>query len=422
MPLNPIDGTAEGDTLPGTNEADHVIGYGGDDQINGYGGNDLIEGGDGNDQLFGDTGRDTIYGGDGNDRIEGGPGNDRLYGDAGDDSFAIYSFSGAGIDRAYGGQGNDRMYVGEQTSAYFHGGTGTDLFWLFWNNIGHAVSGSVSSGFVAGPHVITLRSVEQLYITTGNGDDSITGGRLNDEIVVLGGANTVDAGAGNDHVAYLAGSVNHLDGGAGNDQLRAVLNAGGSGTGFAFDASGPVVTDGFGSTILNFERYWLGGSYYRDSLTGGDLRDKLDGNDGDDILSGMGGNDVLRGGRGNDQLFGGDGNDRLSGAQGLDTMAGGAGADTFVFGRPDGQPDLIEDFSGIEGDRIELAAHWFYLAPGGAAPLSHDVASGTGAQFVYETTTGLLYFDSDGVGGGASVQIAVLAGAPVLTAADLVLV
>ena len=51
--------------------------------------------------------------------------------------------------------------------------------------------------------------------------------------------------------------------------------------------------------------------------------------------------------------------------------------------------------------------------------LSLDAALGTTRQFIYDVATGLLIYDADGTGGGASVQVAVLTGAPALTAFDI---
>ncbi len=419
MPLNPIDGTDESEPLPGTIAADHIRGFGGNDTVTGEGGNDSIEGGSGHDHLYGGDGRDTIRGGDGDDRIEGAAGNDRLYGDAGNDSFGIGFFGGAGTWRVFGGADDDRMAVFDRVSGHFDGGTGDDRFQLFWYQSPEAVSGSLASGFASGAYNFSLAGVERLSITTGSADDTITGGNGRDEIAVLAGANVVDASGGNDLVTYHAGLANTLDGGAGNDMLRTGLPYNGAPARFTFDASGPVVTDGLGSTIVGFERYWVAGSYYNDTLTGGAGRDRLQGITGHDVLSGMGGDDHLAGGSGDDRLSGGAGNDRLHGGSGYDTLEGGDGADTFVFRRPDGEFDVIADFSGAEGDHLVVPGGWYGLPAGAPVTLSLDAALGTTRQFVYDTVAGLLIYDADGTGGVAAVQVAVLTGAPTLTAFDI---
>ena len=103
------------------------------------------------------------------------------------------------------------------------------------------------------------------------------------------------------------------------------------------------------------------GSEQDDVLFGYNGNDVLIGGGGDDILRGGGGGgaDVLRGGNGDDTLYGGDGNDRLIGGRGLDVMTGGAGADLFVFTELAydwDRYDTISDFSGTQGDRIDLSA------------------------------------------------------------------
>ena len=52
---------------------------------------------------------------------------------------------------------------------------------------------------------------------------------------------------------------------------------------------------------------------------------------------------------------------------------------------------------------------------------------GTAAQdgddrIIYNSATGALFYDADGSGGGAAVQFATLAGAPILTAGDFAMI
>jgi Tol biopolymer transport system component len=100
-----------------------------------------------------------------------------------------------------------------------------------------------------------------------------------------------------------------------------------------------------------------------DRIRGGNGRDALDGGLGNDSLRGGNGNDRIDGGQGDDHLWGGNGSDWLRGGPGLDKLHGGAGADTFVIdsetSSPVGHGDVIEDFSSISGDRIDLFAVLF---------------------------------------------------------------
>ncbi len=84
MPISPINGSPNADTLTGTSA---------DDVINGLGGNDKIDGGAGNDTIDGGDGADIIKGGDGNDTITGGKGDDNIVGGAGQDTAIFASTS-----------------------------------------------------------------------------------------------------------------------------------------------------------------------------------------------------------------------------------------------------------------------------------------------------------------------------------------
>lgn len=81
-------------------------------------------------------------------------------------------------------------------------------------------------------------------------------------------------------------------------------------------------------------------------------------------VTGGSGNDVLTGTTGQDTFVGGSGDDVLMGGLGADVQSGGAGGDRFVYAGAtkrqalrnsrSGAPDRITDFSGAQGDRIQL--------------------------------------------------------------------
>lgn len=114
----------------------------------------------------------------------------------------------------------------------------------------------------------------------------------------------------------------------------------------------------------------------------------------------------------------------ITGAVNGDTLLGSEGNDTFVVDTPiDGSPniDRIIDFT-RGADRIEID-HAFYLpglTPGelDAAQFAVGAATQAGPQIVYNTSTGALYYDSNGTGAGGFTQFAVLTGAPTLTNHD----
>lgn len=137
----------------------------------------------------------------------------------------------------------------------------------------------------------------------------------------------------------------------------------------------------------------------------------------DDSLSGGAGNDVIYGGIGNDTLDGGADNDTLAGGNGNDLLTGGTGDDVFVFVQKlSGHADNITDF-GTGADTIVLSDAAFVFASGegakSAVALTDDTdiydvagfaggnfAGGAGATFLYDTTDGQVWYDTDAAGGG----------------------
>ncbi|TIP38335.1 MAG: type I secretion C-terminal target domain-containing protein [Mesorhizobium sp.] len=86
----------------------------------------------------------------------------------------------------------------------------------------------------------------------------------------------------------------------------------------------------------------------------------------------------MAGGPGNDTLNGGGGNDTLIGGLGQDTLTGGAGADTFKLDHLElNIKDLITDYNGAEGDKIDLTS-LFDTAPTGNINNYVHYDSGTG--------------------------------------------
>ena len=153
----------------------------------------------------------------------------------------------------------------------------------------------------------------------------------------------------------------------------------------------------------------------------------LQGNELVNAIFGGAGNDTLIGGAGADTLTGNAGNDRLVGGAGIDTLFGNAGADVFVLQNLAVDRDTIRDFEAA--DQIEVSAALFGggLVAGSLAA-NQFLSNGTGVagdsddRFVYNNSTGALYFDIDGSGATARVQIATLTGMPTLTAGDFTIV
>lgn len=167
---------------------------------------------------------------------------------------------------------------------------------------------------------------------------------------------------------------------------------------------------------------------------------------GDDTIYALSGNDLVRGGAGNDRLFAGagndglfgdEGNDYLDGGAGNDNLRGGQGADHFVFSsgkrfaRADLGVDTITDFTALDSDKIVLSkstftalrssvGNGFSNATDFAVVSNGSAARLNGAFIVYDTSSGGLYYNQNGVtpGLGSGDLFATLAGKPTLTASN----
>ncbi len=162
-----------------------------------------------------------------------------------------------------------------------------------------------------------------------------------------------------------------------------------------------------------------------DTVFGGLGNDSIDGGLGNDTLVGGDGSDTLIGGPGNDSLSGEDGSDTLIGGPGSDTLTGGGGADVFFFPQllSNANADTISDFgNGADVIRVSAAGFGGGLVPG-TLPASQFVVGGAATtaahRFVYDNTNGNLFFDVDGSGPLAPVQIATLTGSPVLASGNI---
>ncbi|MCX7093517.1 MAG: hypothetical protein NTY50_08735 [Methylobacter sp.] len=158
----------------------------------------------------------------------------------------------------------------------------------------------------------------------------------------------------------------------------------------------------------------LSGGLGNDTLYGGSDSDVLFGEDGKDKLYGEQGNDYMDGGAGNDIFNGSIGNDTLIGGLGNDTLTGVTGLDVFRFNTAlsVNNVDRVTDFVAAD-DTIQLENAIFTKLSVTGTLNSANLKIGTVAAdsndfVIYNKTTGLLFYDADGNGAGAAVQIAVL--------------
>jgi Ca2+-binding RTX toxin-like protein len=160
----------------------------------------------------------------------------------------------------------------------------------------------------------------------------------------------------------------------------------------------------------------------------------LIGNAGANALTGTNYNDSIVGGAGKDVISGGAGADYIYGGLGSDALTGGDGQDYFVFDtapNASSNKDTITDFM-PNIDKIALSksifqglsltdvlnAADFFSSP--TAVKGNDASD----RLVYNTRTGALYYDADGNGSVAAVQIAVIGSTihPLVTHSDFLFI
>jgi Ca2+-binding RTX toxin-like protein len=434
-----VTGNALNNTLTGHAGADSLSGLWGNDTLIGAGGNDILDGGLGNDTAVfdgaladyvisrssatqttfthigsGNTAdlsnvENVYFSGDSSTELLAGlivslasPGNDTLVGGSGDDTVA----GGAGNDSLAGGAGNDNLQGGNGLNT-LAGGAGNDLLdgGLGSDTYQFAVGGGDD---IIDQHDGDAGSIDTLELNgligdLSSGETTLTrGGSGHDDLVITVSAGTPGAELVG-HIAVSAFFSNDLVSAGTIDQIH-------------FNSNGVYLTQAqiLGELLKNTTGDdWLRGyANTNDSIVGGTGNDTIGGAAGNDTLSGGLGNDwlygdadtdSLEGGAGLDQLFGGDGNDTLNGGAGVDQLTGGAGADRFVFSTIDAlvHVDTLTDF--VSGtDKIALSVSVF------AGLGSVGASLGLSASLTYDSSTGALAYDADGVGGNPGITFATL--------------
>jgi Ca2+-binding RTX toxin-like protein len=408
----------------------------GADRITGDDAANVLQGGFGSDTIDGAAGNDTIYGGtEGNpfdqpDELSGGAGNDVLTGSSAPDAFIFDVTPGAAnadVITNFVGQ-SDKMPL--DGTAHANSGpsgnfsAGDVRFWSSASGTAHDADDRViynttngqlwydadGNGAGAAQLIATLQGAPTLVATDisiidgsgGGGGSTISGTAGNDTLTGTGGDDTIDGLGGNDRV--LAGSTGGADvvnGGAGFDSIE-----------FASRATSAVVVDFAAGTIS-------GGSSGSISFSGVERV----------VASNF--NDSLTGSAGVQTLAGQAGADTLWGAGGVDTLWGGGGGDTFIF-REMGpaNADSVRDWaSGSDEAALDDAAFTAIGAAGDFAagdPRFKANATGTATdtsdRVVYNTSSGSLYYDADGSGGGAAQLIATFQGAPAVSVTDITVI
>lgn len=358
----------------------------------------LIDGGEGDNTLIGGGENDTFIGGKGNDFAIGEGGDDRAFLGAGKDAFLWNP--GDGNDTIDGGSGYDTMI--------FNGSGGNEIIdmlasgerFSFLRNIGNIV--------------MDTNNLEQVDFQALGGTDTInindlTGTDIKKISLDLGGPDA-DGGDGEADMVNVIGSAE-------NDviQIRGAAN--------------DIVVAGLSAKVAIADA-----DAALDSLlvSGGDGNDRISAaglkpNAIQLIIDGGAGNDGLTGSKGDDSLIGGIGDDTLLGGRGADSLTGGEGQDSFRFDDLHEGGDTITDFV-VDDDRILIRAEGFGGGLVAGSAISADqftlgmAANSAANRFIYNNSSGELFFDRDGSGGADQTLIATLSGAPALSNTDLVVI
>ncbi|MEH1866169.1 MAG: calcium-binding protein [Nostoc sp.] len=347
----------------------NILGTADDDNIIGNDGNDTLSGGyDGNDTIIGGRGNDILTGGNGNDILTGGAGNDKFVYDFFESNYNI----GTDIITDFGGIGK-----GSNPSASVINQLDTLQF--------------IGSGLTA----------QNLQLTQSGNNLEITFENVANSKVILQN--------------FKLENLDNLPATSSRLAIGNILFDGQTNIADSFD-----VFDGNSTQTSLFNRNTV--TFLNDldnNITGFDNSDDvINGQGGDDIIDGKSGNDIIRGGAGNDLLIGGAGNDSL---------IGGDGTDTFGFNNYNEGVDTIYDFNAAN-ELIQVSSAGFGggLSPGSLQETQFTIgtsATTSSQRFIYDDSTGALFFDEDGSASGfTQVQFAKLSTGLSLTENNFVVV
>lgn len=285
--------------------------------------------------------------------------------------------------------------IGSLTGAYasgsnvlVHGGAGDDTI---------TITGTLTLSINGVTQNYSATTVKEFHIRSHGGADVVSGANINEIMKFWGGD-------GND---TLTGGklADRLEGGAGDDDLF----GGASDDVYVFDADGSLgaddLTDSAGLDTLDFSESASGVSVNLD-LTGtqtvnGNLSITLA------LTSSKRAFEHLIGGAGNDTLLGNSLANTLTGGAGSDTLGGAGGNDSYVFAAASAsETDTVVEASGGGVDTLNFAA----LVSGNGvtvnlSPADTTIASHTNRTVVVGAVADAAFFENITGGGGGDTLI-----------------
>ncbi len=268
-------------------------------------------------------------------------------------------------DLIVGNNGNDTINGGYGGNDTIDGGKGDDLLSADYSyvtkrkGITTTFNATTNIGSITvGTNGVSYKNIDRLDITGTAYDDLIVGSNGNDTLSGgYGGNDTIDGSKGDDVLSsnYYSFSTEGI-----TSTFNATTNI------------GSITRGTYQVSYKNIERL--------------NIRDT----ENDDLIVGSNGNDTINGGYGgNDTIFGGAGNDSL---------IGGA-SDTLAFNSFNEGVDSIDDFN-TTNELIQVSAAGFGggLSSGTLETTKFTIgasATTNTQRFIYNSTTGGLFFDLD---------------------------
>ena len=243
------------------------------------------------------------------------------------------------------------------------------------------------------------------FLLGTSGNDALVGTSASNLLEGMGGNDTLNGGGGADIMLGGSGNDTYLVNHASDKVFETTTQT--------------STTNAGGVELVKSSVTWTLGLYVEKLTLTGNAAINGTGNTLANTITGNAASNLLKGGAGNDTLSGAGGADTLQGGTGLDVLVGGSGADIFLFDttlNATTNVDTIQDFKPID-DTIHLDHDIFtaFAVDNTALPQAafRKGAGLTTAQdatdrIIYDTTTGALHYDADGVGGNASVRFALL--------------